>query len=95
MTGETRSRRRVTRKVRQPSMSARELARLGDGELAYIRVIDAAEARRIYPSIESMPDGIALYALHGADGTPIALTDSRQAALGHADEVELAVNSVH
>jgi hypothetical protein len=76
-------------------MTEAELARLGGGQIAYIRELTSAEARRLFPSIQGLPRGINLYALHGADGTPIALTDSRQAAVGHAVDGELEVASVH
>lgn len=76
-------------------MSQLELAKLGDGHMAYIRTISSAEARRMFPTIEGLPKGIDLYALHGADGTPIALTDSRQAAVGHAMGDDLVIASVH
>ena len=72
-----------------------ELARLGDGQVAYIKAMTSAEARRMFPSIKGLPRGIDLYALHAADGTPIALTDSRQAAVGHAMDGELEIASVH
>jgi hypothetical protein len=72
-----------------------ELARLGDGQVAYIKTMTSAEARRLFPTIKGLPRGIDLYALHAADGTPIALTDSRQAAVGHALEGELEIASVH
>jgi hypothetical protein len=78
-----------------PVMSEIELARLGGGEVAYIKVLSAEEARQQFPAIEGLPAGIRLFALHAADGTPIALTDSRQAALSHAMEGELAIASVH
>lgn len=76
-------------------MSQRELAALGGGKLAYIRIMSSDDAKKIYPSIDDLPSGIQLFALQAADGTPIALTDSLQAAMGHAigDELELA--SVH
>jgi hypothetical protein len=76
-------------------MSQLELARLGGGQIAYIKVLSSDEAQRLYPSIEGLPGGIDLYALHAADGTPIALTDSRQAAIGHARGDKLEVASVH
>jgi hypothetical protein len=57
-----------------------ELARLGDGQVAYIKSMTSAEARRMFPSIKGLPRGIDLYALHAADGTPIALTDMRSMA---------------
>jgi hypothetical protein len=49
----------------------------------------------MFPAVEGIPTGISLYALHAADGTPIALTDSRQSALGHAMGDELEIAAVH
>jgi hypothetical protein len=78
-----------------PIMSQRELARLGGGQIAYIRIMSTDEAKALFPTVEDLPNGINLFALHAADGTPIALTDSRQAAVGHAREGELEIASVH
>ena len=78
-----------------PFVSEVELARLGGGQLAYIRELTSDEAHEMFPAVEGLPSGINLFALHGADGTPIALTDSRHAALGHAIDDELEVASVH
>ena len=44
------------------------------------------------PFRNSSMDG---FALHAADGTPLALTDSRQAAVGHAMGDELEIASLH
>jgi len=76
-------------------MSMSELAKLGGGKIAYIRVMTPDEAKEMFPAIEGIPAGINLYALHAADGTPIALTDSRQSAVGHAMGDELEIASVH
>ena len=78
-----------------PVMSQFELAKLGGGHVAYLKILSADDAKRIFPAIEGLPAGVSLYALHAADGTPIALTDTRQAALSHAFEGELVVASVH
>jgi hypothetical protein len=78
-----------------PVMSELELARLGGGEVAYIKVLTTDEARSMFPAIEGLPTGIKLFALHAADGTPIALTDSHQAALSHAMDGELTIAPVH
>jgi hypothetical protein len=78
-----------------PVMSMSELAKLGGGKVAYIKVMTADEAKQRFPAVEGIPTGISLYALHAADGTPIALTDSRQSALGHAMGDELEIASVH
>jgi hypothetical protein len=78
-----------------PTMSMSELAQLGGGKIAYIKVMTADEAKQMFPAVEGIPPGIDLFALHAADGTPLALTDSRQAALGHAMGDELEIASLH
>ena len=78
-----------------PMMSEIEFASLGDGEVAYIKVLTTKQARAMFPAIEGLPRNTSLFSLHGADGTPIALTDSIQAALGHAMDDELAIASLH
>ena len=78
-----------------PVMSMSELAKLGGGKVAYIRIMTPDEAKEMFPAIEGLPAGINLFALHAADGTPLALTDSRQAAVGHAMGDELEIASLH
>lgn len=94
----TEFRKRTSRKSRNkavPFISEVDLARLGDGQIAYIRSMTSDEARALFPSIEGLPSAGSLFALNAADGTPLMLTDSRQAALGHALEDELEVASLH
>lgn len=81
--------------VVQAVMNERELAALGGGRIAYIKVLSSEQAKDMYPSIEDLPPGLQLFALQAADGTPIALTDSLQAAIGHARGDELEVAGVH
>jgi len=76
-------------------MSLKELALLGDGEVAYIRQLDSDAAEMLFPALEDAPEGIDLFAVLGADGTPIALTDSRTAAIANAIENDLVPVSVH
>jgi hypothetical protein len=73
-------------------MSDSEFAALGDGEVAYIKSLSSEEAQAAYPSIDDLPEGLSLFALHAADGTPIALTDDMGTAIEHAmgDELEIA-----
>jgi len=78
-----------------PLMSLSELAQLGDGKVAYIKVMSHDEAKALFPAVDNLPEGIDLYSLHGADGTPLILTDSRQAAIGHAMGDELEIAAVH
>lgn len=76
-------------------ISQLELARLGGGEVAYIREMSSDEAVEKFPAIKGIPRGIHLFALHAADGTPIALTDTKEAALEHAMGDELKIATVH
>ncbi|MEL6375417.1 MAG: DUF1150 domain-containing protein [Pseudomonadota bacterium] len=82
-------------KLDDQQLSERELRGLGGGEIAYIKVMTTDEAEQMFPAIDGLPPGINLYALHAADGTPIALTDTHQAAVSHAEEDELEIFSVH
>jgi hypothetical protein len=77
------------------AMSTADLAKLGGGRIAYIKVLTPTEAKTLFPAVTGIPADVSLYALHAADGTPIALTDSRQAAVGHALGDELEIASLH
>ena len=90
-----RSRRRGSRIAAGHILSGFDLAKLGDGEVAYIRMMSSDEAQRMFPTITGLPDGSYIFALHSADGTPLALTDSRQAAMGHAMGDRLVIASIH
>ncbi len=79
-------------------MSEIEFAALGDGEIAYIKTLDPVAARTIYPQVEGLdglPQDIKIFAVHAADGTPLALTDTHYAAIANAKEHNLEPVSVH
>ena len=76
-------------------ISKEELAAIGDGEIAYIREMTSSEAMEAFPNIDDLPEGINLFALHGADGQPIALTDDRGVAIEHAISDDLEIATVH
>ncbi len=69
--------------------------RLGDGELAFIRPISSDDVRRFFPQAPDLAPGLELWALLGADGAPIMLTDSRAAAEANARDHDLQTVSVH
>ena len=52
-------------------------------------------SRNLFPQAPKIAPGIKLFALHAADGTPIMLTDTREAALANAWSQELEAVSVH
>jgi hypothetical protein len=82
-------------RARRALMTRSEFAQLGDGEVAYIKQLDPDAAERLFPALSDAPRGIDLYAVLGADGTPLALTDSRHAAIANAIENDLVPVSVH
>jgi hypothetical protein len=84
-----------TKSVLVPLMSMSDLAKLGGGKVAYIKMMTHDEAKELFPAVDGLPTGIDLFSLHAADGTPLVLTDSRQAAVGHAMGDELEIAAVH
>jgi hypothetical protein len=78
-------------------MTQEALAHLGDGRIAYVKTIRSEDVAAMFPQAEvpKMAPGIMLFALHAADGTPIMLTDSREAAVANAWSQELEAVSVH
>jgi hypothetical protein len=49
----------------------------------------------MFPQAPHIEPGVKLFALHAADGTPIMLTDTREAAVANAWSHELEAVSVH
>ena len=78
-------------------LSPEALAHLGDGRIAYVKTIRSEDVRALFPQAQmpQMAPGQMLFALHAADGTPIMLTDSREAAIANAWSQELETVSVH
>lgn len=81
--------------VSPPAISAEGLALLGGGRIAYVRAIRSEDVAKVFPQAPKIAPGLQLFALHAADGTPIMLTDSREAAVANAWSQELEAVSVH
>jgi len=77
------------------TMSLLEFTHLGEGEVAYIKILHKNEAYRLFPALEMIDDDSPLYSLHAADGTPLMLTDSRAEALADARNNDLEPLSLH
>jgi hypothetical protein len=77
------------------NISVEALAQLGDGEIAYVRTIRSEDVPAMFPQAPQIEPGVELFTLHAADGTPIMLTDSREAAVAGAKSNELQTLSVH
>ena len=78
-----------------PIITQDTLAHLGEGRLAYVRTVRSEDVAHMFPQAPKIEPGIKLFALHAADGTPIMLTDTREAALANAWSQELEAVSVH
>jgi hypothetical protein len=77
------------------AVSPEALAHMGDGEIAYVKAIRSEDVPALFPQAPEIAPGLKLFALHAADGTPIMLTDSREAAIANAWSQELEMVSVH
>jgi hypothetical protein len=78
-----------------PAITQEALAHLGDGRLAYVKTIRSEDVKDLFPQAPKIAPGMKLFSLHAADGTPIMLTDTREAALANAWSQELEAVSVH
>jgi len=77
------------------AMTPQAFAVLGGGRIAYVKPIRSEDVHTLYPEAPEMEPGLRLFALHAADGTPILVTDSREAAVANARTHELETVSVH
>jgi len=81
--------------VEKNTMTPESFAGLGGGRIAYVRPIKGVEARGLFPSLPPLADGLDLWALLAADGSPIMLADSREALVLNAHENDLDAMSLH
>lgn len=81
--------------VKQIPVSQEELAGMGSGDVAYIREMSPSDVEKFISDDLELEPGMKLWALVAADGTPIALTDSHDAALANAWEADLTALSLH
>ena len=77
------------------AMSAEALAHLGEGHIAYVKQIRSEDVPGLFPMAPQMTPGLKLFALHAANGAPIMLTDTLEAAIANAWSNELQAVSVH
>lgn len=79
----------------QKTMSPEILAGLGAGRITYVRAMSSDQVSNLFPQAPPLTPGLKLWALLGADGTPILLTDSREAAEAGALQNDLVTVAVH
>jgi len=76
-------------------VTPQQLAHIGEGAIAYMREMDAAELKVKFPGVPDMAPGTKLWALFAANGQPILLADARDAALAGAFQNDLEPVSLH
>jgi hypothetical protein len=81
--------------MKETAITREALEHLGDGEIAYVKTIRSEDVHALFPQVPEIAPGLKLFALHAADGTPIMLTDSREAAMANAASQKLEMVSVH
>jgi hypothetical protein len=85
----------MTNNGTHPVITREALASLGGGRIAYVKAVRSEDVKTLFPQAPQIAPGLQLFALHAADGTPIMLTDSREAAVANAWSQELETLSVH
>ena len=79
----------------RPLLTNEQLASLGDGRVAYLKPLRSEDVSRLFPAAPAIQPGLQLFALVAADGTPIIVTDSRDAAVANAMSQDLEIGRAH
>ncbi len=82
-------------KTEQPMLSAHEFAALGGGRIAYVRAMRGEELSRLFPQAPAIRPDQNIYVLLAADGSPLVIADSQQAAVANALQHDLVPVSLH
>jgi len=80
---------------RPPPLSPDVFAHLGEGHVAYVREVASEDLGRLVPDAPPVPPGVRLWALIGATGTPILISDDRDTAIAGAEENDLVMVALH
>ena len=73
-----------------------EFENMGLSEIVYIKPVTSEEVKAFAPdAFGNIPDGMKLFAVHTADGVPVALLDDRDTAFAAASQYEMRAVSVH
>lgn len=73
-----------------------DLETMGLSEVVYIKPVTSEEVKAFdSDTFGNIPDGMKLFAVHTADGVPVALLDDRDTAFAAASQYEMLAVSVH
>ncbi len=76
-------------------ISPAQLQGIGNGVLAYVKAIGAEDASKLIGQPVQMPEDGKLFCLYNANGAPISISQTFEAAIGNAMEHELHAALVH
>jgi hypothetical protein len=76
-------------------ISEQALAQLGDGKLAYVKAVRSDDIGALFPNAPAIAPGLELFVLLSANGTPLVITDSADAAKVNAWNNDLETVSLH
>ena len=73
-----------------------DLQMMGISEIVYVKAVTSEEVKAFdADAFGNIPDGMQLFAVHTADGVPVALLDDRDTAFAAASQYEMRAVSVH
>ena len=76
-------------------LSVEELAQLGNGALSYIREVEGRDVIKMVGQQAQVAPDAKLFCLFNANGSPISISGTREAAADSAAEHELVAISLH
>lgn len=85
----------LTDETEHKTISQQALAQLGGGHVAYMKPLTGEEVKSLFPDAPQLSPDHKLWALLAADGTPIMLSDSREAVIANAQQHDLHMATVH
>lgn len=77
------------------TITKEDLLHIGEENIAYIRELSVSDFETLYPGILSGEMPYKLFALLGADGEPLMISDDRSLAEANANEHDLEMVSLH
>jgi hypothetical protein len=77
------------------AVSSQVLAAIGHGRIAYIRRKRSEEIGFLCPDAPMLAPGHDVFVLYGADGAPLLVTDTHEAALANAEHDNLETVPLH
>ena len=88
-------RRTPTPPAEASAMSSEAFAVLGGNEIAYVKAARSEDVAYLCPDAPMLAPGQSVFVLHAADGTPLLVADTREAAIANAESEHLETVSLH